>query len=134
LKRFIEGKLRLKVNEEKSAMNRPWNRKFLGFSFYLFKGTKDSYRQAKYQANEEKSQGNHFEEEALSLEYRDSEAESILHGMVRILCVGGNEVSLGRTGRMGPPQAPHVLVEAMEEAKDEDTEPDKLRCTEVENL
>ncbi|WP_079524517.1 group II intron reverse transcriptase/maturase [Solibacillus isronensis] len=31
--RFIEGKLRLKVNKKKSAVDRPWNRKFLGFSF-----------------------------------------------------------------------------------------------------
>ena len=31
--RFVEGKLRLKVNRGKSAVDRPWNRKFLGFSF-----------------------------------------------------------------------------------------------------
>ena len=31
--RFIEGKLKLKVNEAKSAVDRPWNRKFLGFSY-----------------------------------------------------------------------------------------------------
>lgn len=31
--RFVEGKLKLKVNREKSAIDRPWNRKFLGFSF-----------------------------------------------------------------------------------------------------
>lgn len=31
--RFVEGKLRLKVNGDKSAVDRPWNRKFLGFSF-----------------------------------------------------------------------------------------------------
>ncbi|ASS87041.1 group II intron reverse transcriptase/maturase [Geobacillus lituanicus] len=30
---FIEKKLRLKVNETKSAVDRPWRRKFLGFSF-----------------------------------------------------------------------------------------------------
>jgi RNA-directed DNA polymerase len=30
---FIEGKLRLKVNRMKSAVDRPWKRKFLGFSF-----------------------------------------------------------------------------------------------------
>ncbi|RFA31589.1 group II intron reverse transcriptase/maturase, partial [Virgibacillus dokdonensis] len=30
---FIEGKLKLKVNEQKSAVDRPWKRKFLGFSF-----------------------------------------------------------------------------------------------------
>jgi RNA-directed DNA polymerase len=31
--RFLERKLRLKVNEAKSAVDRPWNRKFLGFTF-----------------------------------------------------------------------------------------------------
>jgi RNA-directed DNA polymerase len=31
--RFITKKLRLKVNEQKSAVARPWARKFLGFSF-----------------------------------------------------------------------------------------------------
>ena len=31
--RFVEGKLKLKVNREKSAVARPWHRKFLGFSF-----------------------------------------------------------------------------------------------------
>jgi group II intron reverse transcriptase/maturase len=33
ISRFIEDKLRLKVNMEKSAVDRPWKRKFLGFSF-----------------------------------------------------------------------------------------------------
>jgi RNA-directed DNA polymerase len=31
--RFVTGKLKLKVNSEKSAVARPWERKFLGFSF-----------------------------------------------------------------------------------------------------
>lgn len=30
---FVEGKLKLKVNRDKSAVARPWNRKLLGFSF-----------------------------------------------------------------------------------------------------
>lgn len=33
VQRFVERKLRLKVNEKKSAVDRPWRRKFLGFSF-----------------------------------------------------------------------------------------------------
>ena len=33
LKRFLITKLKLKVNESKSAVARPWERKFLGFSF-----------------------------------------------------------------------------------------------------
>ncbi|EIT86499.1 transposase, partial [Fictibacillus macauensis ZFHKF-1] len=35
---FIENKLKLKVNQEKSAVDRPWKRKFLGFSFTNHQG------------------------------------------------------------------------------------------------
>jgi len=35
---FIEEKLKLKVNLEKSTVDRPWRLKFLGFSFYHKKG------------------------------------------------------------------------------------------------
>jgi len=40
IQRFIEGNLRLKVNEKKSAVDRPWKRKFLGFSFTYHKEPK----------------------------------------------------------------------------------------------
>jgi len=33
VERYLEGKLKLKVNKEKSAVEKPWKRKFLGFSF-----------------------------------------------------------------------------------------------------
>lgn len=33
VRQYVEGKLKLKVNEEKSAVDRPGKRKFLGFSF-----------------------------------------------------------------------------------------------------
>lgn len=36
--KFIETKLRLKVNKEKSKVDRPWKIKYLGFSFYQTKG------------------------------------------------------------------------------------------------
>jgi RNA-directed DNA polymerase len=32
--KFIEGELKLKVNKDKSAVGRPWELKFLGFTFY----------------------------------------------------------------------------------------------------
>lgn len=38
VRRFLEEKLRLRVNGQKSAVGRPWGRKFLGFSFLLRKG------------------------------------------------------------------------------------------------
>lgn len=37
---FLEKKLKLKVNEEKSAVERPWRRKFLGFTFSFNKHPK----------------------------------------------------------------------------------------------
>jgi len=35
LTRFLERRLKLKVNAEKSAVARPWERKFLGFTFHV---------------------------------------------------------------------------------------------------
>jgi RNA-directed DNA polymerase len=37
---FIENRLKLKVNHDKSAVDRPWKRKFLGFSFTVNKDPK----------------------------------------------------------------------------------------------
>lgn len=36
--KFVEGRLKLKVNQQKSKADRPWKRKFLGFSIFLYKG------------------------------------------------------------------------------------------------
>ena len=36
--KFIEEKLKLKVNKKKSAVDKPWKLKFLGFSFYYKEG------------------------------------------------------------------------------------------------
>ena len=44
LTRFITTKLKLKVNEQKSAVARPWERKFLGFRFTSAKNTKAADR------------------------------------------------------------------------------------------
>jgi len=38
LQDFIENRLRLKANERKSAVDRPQRRKFLGYSFYIWRG------------------------------------------------------------------------------------------------
>lgn len=40
IKEFLEERLKLKVNDEKSAVARPWNRKFLGYSTTVDKKTK----------------------------------------------------------------------------------------------
>ncbi len=36
--RELYARLRLRINEEKSAVDRPWNRKFLGYSFWVAPG------------------------------------------------------------------------------------------------
>ena len=36
--RFLTVKLKLKVNQDKSAVNRPWLRKFLGFTYFQMCG------------------------------------------------------------------------------------------------
>ena len=38
IRRFVEERLSLRVNERKSAVDRPWRLKILGFSFYKRKG------------------------------------------------------------------------------------------------
>lgn len=38
VRELLTGTLKLKINESKSAVDRPWKRKFLGFSFYTTKG------------------------------------------------------------------------------------------------
>lgn len=40
LKGFIENRLKLRVNEQKSVVSRPWKRKFLGYTFSQDKETK----------------------------------------------------------------------------------------------
>lgn len=61
--RFIEQKLKLKVNKEKSAVDRPWKRKFLGFSFTFNKEpkiriSKESLKRIKTKVRELTSRSN----------------------------------------------------------------------------
>ena len=38
--RRLYAKLQLRINETKSAVARPWDRKFLGYSFWVAPGTR----------------------------------------------------------------------------------------------
>jgi RNA-directed DNA polymerase len=44
--RCLYTRLRLRINEAKSAVDRPWNRKFLGYSFWVAAGQKVKRRVA----------------------------------------------------------------------------------------
>jgi RNA-directed DNA polymerase len=60
--RYIEGKLKLKVNRNKSGVDRPSRRKFLGFSFYTRKGSKELHSQEAVGEIQGKSQGDNEKE------------------------------------------------------------------------
>lgn len=78
--RFIEEKLKLKVNQDKSAVDRPWKRKFLGFSFThnqnpKIRIAKESMKRVKQKIREITSRSN-----ALSMEERIRRLNQYLTG------------------------------------------------------
>jgi RNA-directed DNA polymerase len=77
---FIEKKLKLKVNLDKSAVDRPWRRKFLGFSFTIHKEpkvriAKESVKRMKNKIREITSRKKPY-----SLEYRIKKINQYLMG------------------------------------------------------
>jgi RNA-directed DNA polymerase len=54
LKQFITTKLKLKVNEQKSAVARPWERKFLGFIFTANREPNGGSRRKRFCGSKEK--------------------------------------------------------------------------------
>lgn len=78
--RFIETKLKLKVNQAKSAVDLPWKRKFLGFSFSMDKEpkvrvAKQSLQKAKVRIREITSR-----KKAMRMEERIEELNQYLMG------------------------------------------------------
>ncbi len=81
--KFIEDKLKLKVNKEKSTVDRPWKLKFLGFSFYYKKAGlgirvhSSSVRKFKQKLKEITSRSN-----AMSMPYRMLKLKTLITGWV----------------------------------------------------
>jgi len=77
---FIEGKLKLKVNLNKSAVDRPWKRKFLGFSFT--NGKEPKVRIAKESVKRMKSKIREItsRKKPYSMEYRIEKLNQYLMG------------------------------------------------------
>ena len=77
----------LKVNEKKSAVDRPWKRKFLGFSFTFNKEpkvriAKESLKRMKKKIREITSRKMPY-----PMEYRIEKLKPISNGMVWIFCI-----------------------------------------------
>lgn len=81
--KFIEDKLKLKVNKEKSSVDRPWKLKFLGFSFYIKKDGigirvhSKSVKKFKQKVKEITGRSN-----AMSMTYRMSMLKQLITGWI----------------------------------------------------
>jgi len=84
IKRFLESKLKLKVNEDKSAVDKPERRKFLGFSFYRKKDEEPRIRihQRSFQRLKEKVRRVTSRRWGVSMEYRLKKLAEITNGWV----------------------------------------------------
>jgi hypothetical protein len=79
-----------KVNQAKSAVDRPWKRKFLGFRDYLSEEANENGRANK-------------------------RTEPVPCRMVRLLLASGHAEYLSKHGLMDKKKATHVPLETMEE-------------------
>lgn len=90
--RFIETKLRLKVNKNKSKVERPWRIKYLGFSFYQAKGKVEirvhpkSIEKVKDKIREITSRSN-----AMSMETRYMRLKQVIRGWVNYFKIANME-------------------------------------------
>jgi RNA-directed DNA polymerase len=77
---FIETKLKLKVNQAKSAVDRPWKRKFLGFSFSVNKEPKVRIAKQSLQKAEAKIREITSRRKSMKMEERIKELNQYLIG------------------------------------------------------
>jgi group II intron reverse transcriptase/maturase len=96
IKLFLETKLKLKVNENKSAVDRPERRKFLGFSFYRKKGGEPRIRIHKrsLQRFKEKVRRVTNRNWGVSMVYRLKKLAEITNGWVNYFGVADGETQL----------------------------------------
>jgi RNA-directed DNA polymerase len=80
IQRFIERKLRLKVNEKKSAVDQPWKRKFLRFSFMSYKEPKVRIAKESLKRMKRKVQEITSRKMSYSIEYRVEKLNQYLLG------------------------------------------------------
>jgi RNA-directed DNA polymerase len=77
---FIETRLKLRVNQTKSAVDRPWKRKFLGFSFSVNKEPKVRIAKQSLQKAEAKIRAITSRRKSMKMEERIKELNQYLIG------------------------------------------------------
>lgn len=82
IKRFVEGRLKLKVNLNKSAVDRPWKRKLLGFSFTWEKVTRIRLAPKSLQRFKDKVRQLTCRSRSISMEQRLHDLNTYLRGWI----------------------------------------------------
>ena len=82
IKTFIEKKLKLKVNETKSAVDKPTKRKFLGFSMYKHKAPQDKISVPDQEETQEQTSRDDLPEPRISMQERIRIINGYLRGWI----------------------------------------------------
>ena len=118
VKRFIANKLKLKVNEAKSAVAKPQERKFLGFSFYFLheqEGAEASNCAEGTGTVQRASPGDHARKPGTKHEADDRRAVPLYEGMDRLFRLLRNPVGTQKPGLVDQEAAPMRLLAAVED-------------------
>ncbi len=107
---FLEGKLKLKVNREKSAVASSSRRKFLGFSFYFTKNRAQIRVHPKsYARLKDKIKGITGRSNAKSSRVRIDELNKAIHGWVNYFRIADMKTQLQELAEGINPLAPTRL-------------------------
>jgi RNA-directed DNA polymerase len=95
LKDIIEGKLRIKVNENKSAVDSAIRRKFLGFSFYFSKGgVQIRVHPKSYNRFKEKIRKVTKRNSGINMDYKLKKLNEITVGWINYFCIAKAKVNI----------------------------------------
>lgn len=125
--RYLEGKLKLKVNREKShiaKVNATKNFKFLGFAYSKGKrGTVHSSSPESAAESKEQATRNHEAKPRSECPKGHAGNKSLHDGMAELLRDSVNEAENGTMGRMASTSNPSIHLEAMEETENQIKKP-----------
>ena len=113
ISRFLTDKLRLKVNEAKSAVARPEERKFLGLGLRMT-GASDALRR-KPSTSSKTNPGNHMPDARDQFAADDRRPQAIPHRMARVLRLLSDPARANEPGSLDPPETAVVSLAAMAE-------------------
>ena len=125
IRAFVENKLKLKVNEKKSAVARPWERKFLGYSVTWHKQAKLKIALTSVNRLKEKVRSLTTGNRSKSVKVTINALTPVLRGWISYFRLTGSQRSAGRAGRLDQTETAVPVVAAVEEAGNSDEEPAK---------